>query len=93
MSCRECGSARQTSRPAEVNVHPPNGLEHLDTPIVLAFPQMLICLDCGFAECVLSEAELRDVARSNSVNGDADRTETRRTQTLRLRNVCGENSN
>lgn len=33
------------------------GLRNLDKPTVWVFPQLLICMDCGFAEFVVPEAE------------------------------------
>jgi hypothetical protein len=41
----------------EMNLHFP-GLEGLDKPPVLTFPEVLVCLDCGFAEFMFANAEL-----------------------------------
>lgn len=38
------------------------GLKGLDKPIVWVFPELLVCLDCGMAEFVVPEAELRVLA-------------------------------
>jgi len=39
-----------------MNIHFP-GLKNLDKPSVWAFPQLLVCLDCGFTELRLQERE------------------------------------
>ena len=33
------------------------GLKNLDKPTVWVFPQLLVCMDCGFAEFNLPEAD------------------------------------
>jgi hypothetical protein len=42
------------------------GLKNLDQPIVWVFPKIVVCLDCGTAEFVLSEAELRQLAKDDA---------------------------
>jgi len=49
MACRSCESLNQATFPAEINIHFP-GIENLTKPTVWAFPTLLVCLDCGFAE-------------------------------------------
>jgi hypothetical protein len=34
------------------------GIMNLDKAAVFAFPMLLVCLDCGFTEMVLTPAEL-----------------------------------
>ena len=63
MDCRNCGSAKQKEFPSEVNIHPPRGLKYLSSPCVLAFPQLLVCLDCGFAELALEESERSELVQ------------------------------
>ena len=53
MACRFCGSRKQEAFPSEVNLHPPHGLKDLTSPSVLTYPELLVCLDCDFTECVL----------------------------------------
>jgi hypothetical protein len=53
MSCKSCGS--------EINIHFP-GLKGVDQPAMLVFPQVVVCLNCGFAEFTVSETELRPLA-------------------------------
>jgi hypothetical protein len=45
-----------------MNIHLP-GFNGLEKPTVWIFPEIVICLDCGFAECVVPESELRKLAR------------------------------
>ena len=59
VSCRRCQSKAICELPSEINVHF-RGLELL-TKNVLAFPELFVCLDCGFTEFVLSEDEVRSV--------------------------------
>ena len=56
MSCRDCQSENQKTFPSEMNIHFP-GLENLDKPSVWVFPELLVCLDCGFTELRLQERE------------------------------------
>jgi hypothetical protein len=67
MVCRICASERQEAFPSEVNIHPPHGLEYLTGPCVFAFPQLLVCLDCGFTEFVLEETECSELAQRHGV--------------------------
>lgn len=60
MSCSFCRSNRQSFFPTEANIHFP-GREGLTTPTVWVFPEMLICLRCGFTEFVIPEAQLREL--------------------------------
>ncbi|HTS56236.1 MAG TPA: hypothetical protein VMH03_01725 [Terriglobales bacterium] len=62
MPCKSCGSPNQSTFSAEMNIHLP-GREGLDKPTVWIFPELLVCLDCGFALCLIPEAELPKLAR------------------------------
>jgi hypothetical protein len=57
MACKVCGSGKQKEFTSEVNIHPLRGLKYLNDPCVFVFPQLLVCLDCGFTELVLEEKE------------------------------------
>ena len=58
MSCKSCQSAHQSNLNGEIGVHFP-GLQGLDKPIVLVYPKLVVCLDCGFREFAIPETELR----------------------------------
>jgi len=58
MPCKSCHSENQSEFNGEVAIHFP-GLQGLDKPIVWVFPKPLVCLNCGFAEFVVPEADLR----------------------------------
>lgn len=53
---------QQWECPAEINIHPPRGLENLVKPAVLVFPTLLVCADCGFAEFVLDHTQLKGLS-------------------------------
>ena len=59
MPCRRCGSDRCKEFPAVINIRPPLGKQYLDILPVWAFPKLVICVRCGFTECVLVDAELQ----------------------------------
>jgi len=46
MSCAQCSSLNEGEFATELLIHF-SGPEHLAYPGVLAFPKILICLDCG----------------------------------------------
>ena len=64
MPCRDCQSENQKTFPAEINIHFP-GLKNLDKPTVWAFPELLVCLDCGFTELQLKEKEFSLLAEGS----------------------------
>lgn len=49
---------------SEIHIHFP-GKANL-TKSVLAFPKLLVCLDCGLADVLLSEDELRNLKETYS---------------------------
>jgi hypothetical protein len=63
MKCLSCHSSNQSLFPAEVNIHFP-GIENCDRPTVWAFPQLLVCLDCGFTQFTLSSDQLVQLSQS-----------------------------
>lgn len=62
MNCASCGSDHQSEFAAEMILHFP-GLENVDNPGVLAYPKVLICLDCGVSSFTVSTTELVELAR------------------------------
>jgi len=64
MSCKSCQSLNQHNLNGEIAIHFPR-LNGLDKAIVWVFPKLLVCLDCGFTEFAIPEAELRRLAGSD----------------------------
>jgi hypothetical protein len=59
MSCKRCSSSStRKDLSAEIAIHFP-GLAGLHKTIVWVFPKLVVCLDCGFAEFAVPDAELR----------------------------------
>lgn len=56
--CSLCGSKNLTQFNSELNIHF-SGMANLDKASILAFPTLVICLDCGFAKFSLSVIELQ----------------------------------
>ena len=57
MRCKSCTSENQRKFTSEIAVHF-SGLKNLDKPTVFVFPMLLVCIDCGFTEFSIPEAEL-----------------------------------
>lgn len=57
MSCLSCTSKNQTEFPAEMMVHF-SGTRYRDNPGVMLFPKLFVCLDCGFSQFTVPEADL-----------------------------------
>jgi len=58
MVCPRCSPDKLTKCNPEISIHFP-GWIGLDKPTVLVFPQLAVCLKCGFAEFQIPEGELR----------------------------------
>lgn len=65
VECKLCGSKNRKKFPGEILVHFP-GLKNIDKPAVFVFPELVICLECGFAEFVVQEAELRQLVERDA---------------------------
>jgi hypothetical protein len=63
MSCKSCQSENHHNFNGEVAIHLP-GLKGLNKPIVWVFPNLLVCLNCGFAEFLIPDSELRQLGES-----------------------------
>ena len=61
MVCPSCRSVKQAEFTAEMVIHSP-GLKNIDRPGIWLFPELLVCLDCGFCRFIVSETELASVA-------------------------------
>jgi hypothetical protein len=64
MLCKSCRSLQQRKFSAEINIHFP-GLKGLTRPTVWVFPEIVVCLACGFVEFSIPEAELRVLEESD----------------------------
>ena len=58
-----CSSKNQRKLNAELALHFP-GLKGLDQPIVWAFPEVLVCLNCGFAAFALADGPLKELGQA-----------------------------
>jgi hypothetical protein len=63
--CKACGSSNQSKFGTEICIHLP-GRENLDKPHVFVFPELTVCLDCGFTEFTISESELWRIVQSDA---------------------------
>ena len=62
MYCPHCASDTQMELSAEMMIHF-SGVRHIDTPGVLVFPEVLVCLDCGYSRFTTPKTELALLAR------------------------------
>ena len=70
MSCPSCASLNQAEFTSEMMIHP-SGLKHLDTPGVLAFPKISVCMECGASRFITTEAELRALREETAATASA----------------------
>jgi hypothetical protein len=63
--CQRCVSLELRKFSAEINIHFP-GYEGLAKPTVWVFPQVVVCLDCGFAQFSISQSELQRLAADDA---------------------------
>jgi len=61
---RSCRSVNQAEFRAELLIHF-GGLKNLDKPGVWLFPELLVCLECGFAQTTIPASELAQLAAEN----------------------------
>jgi hypothetical protein len=62
MSCKRCGSEKQSKFGTEMNIHFP-GREGLEKPsVVFSLTEVLVCLDCGLSEFTVPDCERRALA-------------------------------
>jgi hypothetical protein len=64
MQCKQCGSPEVKSFNGELGIHYP-GWEGLEKPLVWAFPELLVCPDCGFVEFELPAKQLAELTIVN----------------------------
>jgi hypothetical protein len=68
MPCTQCASDNRQEFGVEMNFHF-QGWNGLSRPTLMIFPKVLVCLNCGFAEFSVPEADLRRLAMSNGASG------------------------
>lgn len=61
IGCVRCSSENLGEFSGEMNIHFP-GYEGLTEPTVWVFPQITVCLNCGYTEFSVSEPELERLA-------------------------------
>jgi hypothetical protein len=61
MVCVSCHSYKQVELTAEMLIHFP-GFKNLEMPGVWLFPELAVCLDCGFSWFIVPETELPSIA-------------------------------
>ena len=61
MSCLLCGSGNEVELTAEMLIHF-SGLKNLDKPGVWVFPELFVCLDCGYSHFTVPKRELASIA-------------------------------
>lgn len=72
MICERCGSPSKYTFGGEVALHF-SGLKGLDKPTVFVWPQLVVCLDCGFTDFTIPEDQLRVLREGVSrLRADAD---------------------
>jgi hypothetical protein len=64
VACFSCRSENVKAFTSEINIHLPAKANL--TKSVLAFPKLLVCLDCGLADILLSGDELRNLKETCS---------------------------
>ena len=68
-TCTLCGSGNLGRFVAETGIHF-QGLENIDTPAVFVFPELAVCLHCGFAAFAVPREQLAALGNGH-VAGDA----------------------
>jgi hypothetical protein len=66
-----CASSRKMEFRGEICLHFPGGLESLDKPLIRVFPKIVVCLDCGWAQSAVPEAELKLIQQNLGSGGKA----------------------
>ena len=67
MTCKWCGSEKQSRFIAEVAIHFP-GIEGLNRPIVWVFPELFLCLNCGKADFTVPDNDLQTFRKADSTS-------------------------
>ncbi|HEX8815885.1 MAG TPA: hypothetical protein VF753_10330 [Terriglobales bacterium] len=67
MSCKLCHSENQKTFESEASIHVSAPEDLMKLPIV-TFPELLICLDCGYMESRLAAVDLRSLNEGSGGN-------------------------
>ena len=70
MSCTLCTSDNQAEFTAESMIHF-SGHGNINNPGVLSLSKVSVCLDCGFSEFTIPEAELQKLKAGNAQSTNA----------------------
>ena len=70
VSCARCSSLNEAEFPTEMMIHI-SGSNHHNNPGVMAFPVVLVCLDCGASRFKMPTKELRALREGDAQSGDA----------------------
>lgn len=65
MPCRSCKSECVTGFDSEINIHLP-GLRNLQRPGVWVFPKLIVCFNCGYAECRIDAAQVAQLREASA---------------------------
>ena len=68
MSRYKCACENQREFNGELAIHFP-GIKGLQKPIVMIFPKVRVCMDCGYADFTVPERELSVLVTGAPVNG------------------------
>jgi|tagenome__1003787_1003787.scaffolds.fasta_scaffold19321805_1 hypothetical protein len=69
MCCKSCSSGNLRNFSTEIAVH----LKTPCVPHVFVFPEVLVCLDCGFSELVIEEKDQLKVLAQDNITGGIKR--------------------
>jgi hypothetical protein len=67
MYCPHCVSGTQAEFTAEINIQF-SGATNIDRPGIFVFPNLLVCLECGFSRFTMPETELAMLAMCSPRN-------------------------
>ena len=70
MACSVCASLNEAEFPTEMMVHF-SSFNHQNNPGVMAFPLVLVCLDCGASRFKMPTKELRVLREGDARSGAA----------------------
>ena len=69
MPCKLCGSENLGKFTGEIAIHF-RGLKNINEPHVWVFPELVVCLNCGFAEFAVPESELHLLTKGGGAGAE-----------------------